>query len=366
MRLVAAVAIAATLFAASPGEAGQSLRDCGRKPPQSGPPGLPATLSLATRCGDFYLHPDGSVHPNGRGIPSDRMPRPSIAFGDGVSWHLVRGRLTAHRGAVRVWRSSRRYPRLFDLQGAAVGANAVAFIYRSRLFVAAGGPSAAERPVARNERPLGWSRDGLLFTSRGFGEGGDVRLRGADGTFVAVVQRRPRHFRFDAATHTVLTITRGARVARFDGRSTTSLVRLRDLRMPVWTWPEPLAGGLVGLTAQRRVAILRSDGSLFASATFPRGRRWNGAGNSGLVADPEGHAVALTLTEGNTGYATAPSGCSSCARGIASPVFFTASHSRSPFANAGLRWRGTTVGCSTPALRAVYWLSTRTGAGLST
>ena len=52
------------------------------------------------------------------------------------------------------------------------------------------------------------------------------------------------------------------------------------------------------------MAILRANGSLFASARFPPGRRWNAAGNSGLVAASDGSAVALTLTEGNTGYAS--------------------------------------------------------------
>jgi hypothetical protein len=293
---IAVVAIAAALGAAAPGEAKSPLPDCARKAPRSGPAGLPATLSVQTRCGAFQLQPNGAVRASGRGIVVDRTP--SISFGEGISWRLVRGRLTALRGAVPVWGSSRRYPRLLDLQSAAIGANAVAFTYRSRLFVARDG--SPERRVARGERPLGWSRDGLLFTSRGR----DVLLREADGTFIAVVQRKPRAVRFDAATRTLLTITRDARLERFDGRSTTSLVRLRDLRLPVWTWPEPLAGGLIGLVAPHRVAVLRSDGSLFASATFPRGRRWNAAGNSGLVADPEGRAVALTLTVGNTGYAS--------------------------------------------------------------
>jgi hypothetical protein len=241
------------------------------------------------------MQPNGTVRVSGPGIVRDRTP--SISFGDGISWRLVRGHLTAHRGSLRVWSSSRRYSRLIDLHSAAVGTSAVAFTYRSRLFVAA--DRAPERPVGRGERPLGWSRDGLLFTSRGR----DVLVRAADGTFVAVVELTPRVVRFDAATQTLLTVTRDGRVERFDGRTMTSLLRLRDLRMPVWTWAEPLAGGLIGLSAGHRVAILRADGSLFASATFPTGRRWNAAGNSGLVADPKGRAVALTLTEGNTGYA---------------------------------------------------------------
>ena len=296
--------LAAALAVASAGGAKDALPRCAWAAPQHGPGGLPATLSLETRCADFQLRPDGSVRPNGHGIVYDETPRGSIGFADGSWWSRVGGRLTAHRGPARLWRSSRRYPRLFELQAAAVGTSAVAFTYGSRLFVATGGYRAMERPIARDERPLGWSRDGLLFSSLGPGDGGDVRVREADGTLVAVVQRRPRAFRFDAATRTILTVTRDGRVERFDGRTATSLARLRELGMPLWSWIEPLAGGLVGIVAQRRVAILRADGSLFASAIFPRGRRWNVAGNSGLVADADGDAVALTLTEGNSGYAS--------------------------------------------------------------
>jgi hypothetical protein len=290
------IAVAALILAGAV-SAKERVPGCASSAPRRGPSGLPATLSLATRCADFQLRPDGSIHPNGRGILHEAPPR-SLGYGDGVWWYLTADRLTADSSGERLWHSSRRYTQLFDLQGAAVGTNAVAFTYRSRLFVAARGRP--ERLVARAERPLGWSRDGLLFTSRGR----DVVLRGADGTFVAVVERKARVVRFDLATKAVLTVTRDARVARFDGRSATSLARLRDLGLPVWSWVEPLAAGLVGITAGRRVAILRADGSLFASAIFPTGRRWNAAGNSGLVADPNGHAVALTLTEGNTGYAS--------------------------------------------------------------
>jgi hypothetical protein len=289
--------VVAALVIATGGAGKDAVPRCARSAPQHGPSGLPAPLSLATRCAEFRLRPDGSVHASGRGI-SEEGREPRISYGDGTSWRLVGGRLTAYRRGVGVWRSSRRYGRLFELQGGAIGAEAVAFVYRSRLFVASG--SAGERPVAHNEWPLGWSRDGLLYTRRWR----DVRLRAADGTFLAVVQRKARAVRFDAATGSLITVTRDARLQRFDGRNATSLVRLHDLGLPVWTWPEPLAGGLIGLTARRRVAIVRSDGSLFASASFPRGRRWSAAGNSGLVAHPDGAAVALTLTEGNTGYAS--------------------------------------------------------------
>jgi hypothetical protein len=294
--LAGASTAAAALVIATAGAAKDAVPPCATSAPQQGPSGLPAALSLATRCAGFELQRDGSLRLNGRGLVRGDVSRPWISFGDGLSWRLVAGRLTASRGGVRLWRSSRRYSRLLDLQGAAVGTDHVAFVYRSRLFVATGG--GPERPITRNEWPLGWSRGQLLFTRGGH----DVRLRAADGTFLAVVQRRARAIRFDAATGTVLTVTRDARLERFDGRTTTSLLRLRDVGLPVWTWPEPLAGGLIGLSAKRRVVIVRSDGSLFASASFPAGRRWNAAGNSGLVASASGDAVALTMTEGNTGY----------------------------------------------------------------
>lgn len=278
----------------------EAVPECARLAPARGPSGLPVAISLETRCARFELRPDGVVRASGPGIVSSPKARPTVSFGDGISWFLARGRLTASRGPQVLWRSTRRYRTVLKLEGAAVAANAVAFTYRSRLFVAAG-LGAAERPAARNERPLGWGRDGLLFTSRG---GRDVRLRAADGTFLAVVQARSRTVRFESSTQSVLTVSSDGRVGRFDGRSTVSLARLRELGLPMWSWAEPLAGGLVGITAGSRVAILRADGSVFASARFPRGRRWNAAGNSGLVADPAGRAVALTLTEGNTGYAS--------------------------------------------------------------
>jgi hypothetical protein len=288
--------LAAALAVVAAGGASDGLPRCAKAAPDQGPSGLPATLSLETRCADFRLEPDGGL----RALAVAPASRGSISFADGISWRLIRGRLAAYSGEHRLWRSSRRYPRLFDLQSAAVGARAVALAYRSRLFVAAGGPNAVERPVARNERPLGWSRDGLLFTLRG----GELRLRNAAGRLVAVVEPSARAVRYDPATRSVLLFARYGRVERFDGRVVTELADLHELGMPITAWIEPLAGGLVGISTQRRVAILRSDGSFFASARFPGGRRWNAVGNSGLVADPGGTAVALTMTEGNTGHSS--------------------------------------------------------------
>ena len=136
---------------------------------------------------------------------------------------------------MRLWRSTHRYARIYELRWAAADRNAVAFTYGSRLLVAAGGYRAVERPVARNELPLGWSRDGLLFASRGHGERGDLRLRARNGTLLAVVWSSPRKLRFDAATQTVLAVTRDGGIERFDGRTTTELARLRALGLPIWS-----------------------------------------------------------------------------------------------------------------------------------
>jgi hypothetical protein len=86
-------------------------------------------------------------------------------------------------------------------------------------------------------------------------------------------------------------------LAPLDGRER---VVARDERRPTI---ELLDGGLIGVLGRSRVAVLRRDGSLFASAFFrPHGRRVSVAGDSGIVANRRGTAVAFAVSEGNTGY----------------------------------------------------------------
>ena len=298
-----ATILAAALVAAGPAPAKDALPRCAWTAPQHGPRGLPATLSLETRCADFHLQPNGSLRPQGHGIVyGGEAPRGTVEFADGSWWQLRGGRLEANRGVERLWRSHRRYRRVFEIEAAAAERDAVAFKYRKRLFVAVG---RRERPVAQGEWPLGWTREELLFTARTRSDAHEqLRLRAREGTFLAVVAQAPRATRFDRVTRTLLVVTRSGELVRLDGRRRTALADLIALGMPATSWVEPLAGGLIGLTAAHRVVVLRADGSLFGSARFPRGRRWGAAGSSGLVADQEGRAVALTMTEGNTGYAS--------------------------------------------------------------
>jgi hypothetical protein len=302
-RVGTATVLAAALVAAGSAPAKDALPRCAWSAPQHGPRGLPATLSLETRCADFQLQPNGSLRPQGHGIVyGGEAPRGTVEFADGTWWQLRGGRLEANRGVERLWRSHGRYLRVFQVEAAAAERAAVAFKYRQRLFVAAG---VRERAVAHGEWPLGWTRERLLFTARARSDAHEqLRLRARDGTFLAVVAEAPRATRFDRATRTLLVVTRSGALVRLDGRRRTELADLSALGLPVTSWVEPLAGGLIGLTAAHRVVVLRADGSFFGSARFPRGRRWGTANDSRLAADPKRRAVALTMTEGNTGYAS--------------------------------------------------------------
>jgi hypothetical protein len=73
-----ATILAAVLVAAGPAPAKDALPRCAWTAPQHGPRGLPATLSLETRCADFRLQPNGSLRPQGHGIVYDEAPRGSI------------------------------------------------------------------------------------------------------------------------------------------------------------------------------------------------------------------------------------------------------------------------------------------------
>ena len=66
---------------------------------------------------------------------------------------------------------------------------------------------------------------------------------------------------------------------------------------------EPLAG-LIGVLEGTHVAVLRATGALFASARFaPLHQPFSVAGQSGLVANAAGSAVAFAVTRGDNGNA---------------------------------------------------------------
>ncbi|HEY3207341.1 MAG TPA: hypothetical protein VGJ58_10365 [Gaiellaceae bacterium] len=273
----------------------------------AGPRGLPAPVAFETSRSVHTLLPSGRIV-----VARTRRERCG-----GTTWMLVAGggaclvqrggRIAVLRNGREVWRSSGRY-RLIGVF-AKLGPRAVAFSYdsysrlRSKQTLLVTPLGGRERVIARNERPLGWTRGGELLTWR-FRQGAvGVYLRGADGRLLRRLAARLAEIRFEARTGKLLMLSRAGVLWRHDGRRRERLADLRALGFARRPTIELVDGDLIGVLAPSRVAVLRRDGSLFASASFrPRGRRFSVAGNSGLVANPGGTAVAFTVTEGNTSY----------------------------------------------------------------
>jgi hypothetical protein len=230
-----------------------------------------------------------------------------LVAGEGACLVQRGGRIAVVRNGREVWRSAGRY----RLNGvfAKLGPQAVAFSYDSYeqqkssqtlLIAPLGG---RERAIARNERPLGWTRRGELLTWR-FRQGAvGVYLRSADGTMRRRLAAGLAEIRFDSRTRTLFMLSRTGVLSRHDGDRRERLANVHALGFDRRPTIELLDGGLIGVLGRSRVAVLRRDGSLFASTLFrPRGKRFSVAGNSGLVANQAGTAVAFAVTEGNTGY----------------------------------------------------------------
>ena len=272
-----------------------------------GPAGLPAPVAFETARAVHTLLEDGRI-----AVRPARRERcggttSMLVAGEGACLVSRDGRVAVLRNGDEVWRSTRRY----RLSGtfAKLGPEAVAFSYdrydgrssTQTLFLSRLG--ARERAIARDERPLGWTRAGELLTWRSGQGAAGVYLRASDGTRRRRLAAGLAEIRFDTHTQAVFMLSRSGLLFRFDGRHRERLASVRSLgfgRHPTITL---LDGGLIGVLDRSRIAVLRSDGSLFARARFRvRGRRVSVAGNSGLVANAAGTAVAFTVTHGNTGY----------------------------------------------------------------
>jgi hypothetical protein len=83
------------------------------------------------------------------------------------------------------------------------------------------------------------------------------------------------------------------------GARTWRLGSLRDFGMSANTWMVPL-GGLVELQGERRLVLVRPDGSLFASTPLPRDQGQPDGPSSQLQIAPRADAVAFTVAFGRT------------------------------------------------------------------
>jgi hypothetical protein len=246
--------------------------------------GLPASVVLRTVCGSYAVQPDGAVS----------VSKPAPLRPPGVEVQKRRGHVVVVRDGRVIWRSQRVFRTRASPDGV-VGERHVAFsFYNGRLWIA---PLAgAERPVARHQDPLGWTRSEELLAVRWqrreqpllYVHGSGPGSRVADGV---------RSLAWDQASATLLFVTREGMLVRTDGRVITPLRALPALGLPLGVQIEPLEEGLIGLPGRDRLVVLRGDGSMFASSLFPGVRRRAGwlAFDSWPAAG--GGAVAFTIAE---------------------------------------------------------------------
>jgi hypothetical protein len=197
-----------------------------------------------------------------------------------------RGYLVVGRRSSALWRSREQIAG-GQLGLIAAGSRAVAFQHSHRLYIAS--YRGAERPVAARELPLGWTTNGLYTYSYPRRE---LLLRNDGGALEKVIARRPVQYEFDLSgaslyflSHGVLMVAHGAHIRR--------LASLSRLGMSTNTWLQQL-GRLVELLDDRRLVLVRPDGSLFASTPVRKLDRIS----SFLAVASHAGAVAFTAMSG--------------------------------------------------------------------
>lgn len=258
-------------------------------------PHLPASITLlAGQAHGFIgyrIARDGHIH-RMRGSLS-QFPRGAEYFPFTRTWFLVRHRhLIVGRGRRPAWRSHLVIASQLQLGLVSLGPHAVAFQHDHKLYVAPLG--GGERAVGGSEMPLGWTPAGL-YTYRYRDRA--LVLRSTTGAFLKAIVGRPLgsdDFVMDGRlyfiTHGVLESAVGARIQRINS--------LANLRMPD-PWLQPL-GRLLELQDNRRLTVLRPDGSVFAWTALPRRGRDTASISSSVTASPDGSAVAFTGAVGES------------------------------------------------------------------
>jgi hypothetical protein len=282
MRLVV---IAAALGLAAPGAAHATPGCSGGVP--AAPSGLPAPVAVTTACGVYTVSPSGAVIFGPR--PAPQVQPSAGTYVDRRGRHIV-----AVSGGRIVWRSRHVFSRALYLAGGAVGAGDVAFSFAGgRLWVAPIG--GAEHPVGWGENPLGWSAYADLLTTV-FSSSGDgpLYVRAEDGSRRRTIAADTRGLRFDDATSTAWFFSAGA-LETSDGRALTAVARLRPLRLGAQPFFELLDGGLVAVSGQRRLVVLRRDGTSVAATALPKPTGFDATNllTSGFSLD--GDRVAFTV-----------------------------------------------------------------------
>jgi hypothetical protein len=239
---------------------------------------LPASVTIEAGSNTFEIGRDGRA----RRVPAAPSPFPRTAswFPATDTWFILQHRhLVVGRGHRAFWRSRMQIASRWRLGVVAAGSNAVAFQAHHKLYVAPLG--GAERPVARREFPLGWTRDGL-YTYRY--EGRQLLLRSVTGRLVRVIARRPLGSD-DYVVGGSLYFIVGGSVMRAHGTRTELIAPLKQ--------------------DDHRLVVLRANGSELASTQLPPARA-SGEGLIGSIAvAPHADAVAFTTaSESSAGVET--------------------------------------------------------------
>lgn len=175
----------------------------------------------------------------------------------------------------------------------AAGRHTVAFQHDHQLYLAP--LTGAERPVARAELPLGWTRGGLY--TYGY-RGRELLLRSDSGALLKTIARQPLGSDYVVANGNLYFITHGT-VMRARGARIQRLASLAGLGLSAGPWLQSL-GRLLELQDNNRVVLLRSNGSEFAWTRLPRSRGVTESISSSLVVAAPGDAVAFTAAAGES------------------------------------------------------------------
>jgi hypothetical protein len=247
---------------------------------------LPAPITITAGRATYRIGRDGRVLRTA--APPSPYPRAASWFPATDTWYMLRRHhLVVGRGHRALWRSRMQIASPWRLGVVAAGPHAVAFQAHHQLYLAPLG--GVERPVARREFPLGWTRDGL-YTYRY--QGRELLLRSVTGRLVKVIARRPLGSDDYVVNGNLYFIARGA-VMRAQGTRTELIAPLKRLGLSADVWMQSL-GRYIQLQDDHRLVVLRAKGSELASTPLPPG----GARGEGLIGSiavaPHADAVAFT------------------------------------------------------------------------
>lgn len=289
MRLIR-IGLLAFLFVPFAAVAGRNAaatpRAC-NAPVRGVPFALPAPLTIHTSCGRFRIARDGTVSRLPSAPPPPRLLH--SVWASGVWAGSAQGHLVVGRSDHVLWRSRGRFRHEYEVDVLTVGPRSLAFLYgmrKTELYVAR--LDGAERRVAQRELPLGWTRAGL-YTRRGE----TLLLRSAAGDLRATIARDVTHAAYDPLHHTVWFVVR-ERLFRAEGTRVRLLAKVAQLDLTAGRalQLQPL-GRLLALQDPRRLVVLRSNGTVFATTHVPRSPRNLVTGQP--TAAPNGTAVAFAV-----------------------------------------------------------------------